>query len=51
MIILGIVLALLGYFLVIPILTWIGFILVGIGLVLTLLGVAGHTVGGRRTYY
>ncbi len=51
MIILGIVLLVVGYFLGIPILWTLGIILVVIGVILVLLGSAGRAVGGRRHYY
>ena len=51
MIVLGIVLLVVGYFLAIPILWTLGIILVVIGVILVLLGTAGHTIGGRRHYY
>lgn len=51
MIILGIVLLILGYFLVVPILETLGIILLVIGAVLWLLGGLGHAVGGRRYWF
>lgn len=51
MIVLGIILLIIGFVASIPILWTLGIILVLIGLVLTLLGAAGHAVGGRRFYY
>lgn len=51
MIILGIILALIGYFTSISILTTIGIILVVVGAVLTILGATGRAVGGRKTFY
>lgn len=51
MIILGIILAIIGFVAGIPILWTLGIILVVVGLVLMLLGSAGHAVGGRRHYY
>lgn len=50
MIVLGIVLAILGYFIFTP-LMYVGIALIVIGLVLTLLGSSGRAVGGRRTWY
>jgi hypothetical protein len=47
MIILGVILLLLGWFLHISLLYYIGGILLVIGLVLLLLGYAGRPVGGR----
>lgn len=46
-IILGIILALIGYFASISILTTIGIILVVVGAVLTILGATGNAIGGR----
>jgi hypothetical protein len=51
MIILGVILLIVGFIASIPILWTIGIILVVIGLVLALAGMAGHAVGGRRHYY
>jgi hypothetical protein len=51
LIILGVVLLLLGYFLLIPILQTIGIILLVIGVVLLLLGQFSGPVGGRRWWY
>lgn len=51
MIILGIVLLLLGFFLSIPILWTIGIILVVVGAVLAILGGTGRAIGGRRHWY
>lgn len=51
MIILGVILALIGYFANISILLTIGVILIVIGLVLWLLGATGRAVGGRAHYY
>ena len=51
MIVLGIILLLLGYFLSIPILTTIGIILLVIGAVLWILGSIGRPVGGRKVWY
>jgi hypothetical protein len=50
-IILGIILLLLGFFLKIAILWTIGIIVLVVGVILLLLGAAGHAVGGRRHYY
>jgi len=50
-IILGIVLLVLGYFLSISILTTLGIILVVIGAVLFILGSVGRPVGGRRYWF
>jgi hypothetical protein len=51
MIILGIVLFLLGYFLVVPILETLGIILAVIGVILWILGAAGRPVADRRYWY
>lgn len=51
MIILGVILLLLGWFLNIGILTTIGVILIIVGAVLWILGSMGRAVGGRRHYY
>jgi Family of unknown function (DUF6131) len=50
-IVLGIILALIGIFAKISILTTIGIILVVVGAVLTILGATGRAVGGRKTFY
>lgn len=50
MIILGVILLLLGFILAIPLLWTIGVIVLVVGLLLMLLGFAGHPVGGRRWY-
>ncbi len=51
MIVLGIILALIGFFAGISILTTIGIILIVVGAVLTILGATGRAVGGRKTFY
>lgn len=51
MIILGIVLLLLGWLAGVPILTTLGVVLIVIGVILELLSLAGHPLGGRRHYY
>lgn len=51
MIILGLILAIIGYLLGLGILTTIGIILLIVGLVLMLVGAVGHPVGGRRYWY
>ena len=51
MVILGVILLLLGWFLDIGILTTIGVILIIVGAVLWILGSMGRAVGGRRHYY
>lgn len=47
----GLILAVLGYFLGIGILTTIGVILIVIGAILWLVGSTGHALGGRRHWY
>ena len=51
MIILGVLLLIIGFVTGIGILWTIGIIVVIIGAILALLGMAGHAVGGRRHYY
>ncbi|EOM76847.1 DUF6131 family protein [Rhodococcus rhodnii] len=51
MIVLGIILLVLGFLLNVPILWTLGIIALVAGLVLTLLGMAGRAVGGRKTWY
>lgn len=51
MIVVGVVLLLLGYFLLIPILETVGVILLVIGVILLILGGIGHPVAGRRYWY
>jgi hypothetical protein len=51
MIILGIILLIIGFIAKIPILWTIGIVLVVIGAILALLGVAGREIGGRRHWY
>ncbi len=51
MIVLGIILALIGYFASISILTTIGIILVVVGAILSILGATGNAIGGRKTYF
>ncbi len=51
MIVLGIILLVLGYFIQIPILTTIGAILLVIGVVLFVFGRAGRAIGGRNHWY
>ena len=51
MIIIGIVLLILGWLLGISFLYYIGGIVLAVGLVLLLLGVLGHGVGGRKSYW
>jgi Family of unknown function (DUF6131) len=51
MIILGIILLVVGFLIKIPILWTIGIIVLVIGAILFLLGMAGREVGGRRHYW
>ena len=51
LIILGVLLLIIGFIAAIPILWTIGIIVLVIGAVLALLGMAGHAVGGRRHYF
>jgi hypothetical protein len=51
MIILGVILLIIGFVTGIAILWTIGIVVVVVGLILALLGLAGHAVGGRRHYY
>jgi Family of unknown function (DUF6131) len=51
MIIFGILLLIIGFVTGIAILWTIGIVVVIIGVVLALLGMAGHAVGGRRHYF
>jgi len=51
MIILGVILLIIGFVTGIAILWTIGIIVLAVGLILALLGFAGHAVGGRRHYY
>ncbi|WP_406498883.1 DUF6131 family protein [Streptomyces sp. NBC_00846] len=51
MIILGVILLVVGLVAGISILWTIGIVLVAIGIVLWILGAAGHAVGGRRHYW
>ena len=51
MIVLGVVLLLLGFFLHVPILWTLGIIALVVGVVLFILGSMGRAVGGRRHYY
>jgi uncharacterized protein DUF6131 len=51
MIIFGILLLIIGFVAGISILWTIGIVVVIIGVVLALLGSAGHAVGGRRHYF
>ena len=51
MIILGVILLIIGFLAKIAIVWTIGIIVVVVGVVLALLGMAGHAVGGRRHYF
>ena len=51
MIILGILLLVIGFVAGIAILWTLGIVVVIIGVILALLGMAGHAVGGRRHYF
>lgn len=51
MIVLGIVLAVIGYVAVIPILETIGVVLLVTGAALWVLGSTGHPIGGRSRWY
>lgn len=51
MIILGILLLIIGFVAGIAILWTLGIVVVIIGAILALLGMAGHAVGGRRHYF
>jgi hypothetical protein len=51
LIILGVILLIIGFVTGIAIIWTIGIIAVVIGVVLALLGMAGHAVGGRRHYF
>jgi hypothetical protein len=51
MILLGVVLMIIGFVAAIPIFWTVGIILLIIGIVLELMGTAGHAVRGRRHYY
>lgn len=51
MIILGVILLVLGYFLGIQLLYYLGGLLLIVGIVLVVLGSTGRAVGGRRHYF
>ncbi|HUY43642.1 MAG TPA: DUF6131 family protein [Acidimicrobiales bacterium] len=51
MIMLGFVLALIGFLAAIPILWSLGVTVLVFGIILMVLGTLGHEVGGRRHYY
>ena len=51
MIILGLILLVLGYFLGLQILYYLGGLLLIVGVVLVVLGGTGRAIGGRRHYF
>ena len=51
MIVLGIILIVVGYIVPIGIVATIGWILLVVGLILTILGAVVHGIGGRKTYF
>jgi uncharacterized membrane protein HdeD (DUF308 family) len=51
MIIIGILLLIIGFVTGVAILWTLGIVVVIIGVILALLGMAGHAVGGRRHYF
>ena len=51
LIILGVILLIIGFIAKIAIVWTIGIIVVVVGAILALLGMAGHAVGGRRHYF
>ena len=51
MIILGLILAVLGFILGVSVLWVIGLVLIAVGAILWIAGSAGHEIGGRRHYY
>lgn len=51
MIILGVVLLLIGFLFSVPIIWTLGILVLVVGAVLALLGMAGREIGGRRHYY
>lgn len=51
MVLLGVILLIIGFVLAAKILWSIGMIILLIGLVLWVMGAAGHAVGGRKHYY
>lgn len=51
MIILGVILLIIGFIAKIAIVWTIGIIVVVVGAILALFGMAGHAVGGRRHYF
>jgi Family of unknown function (DUF6131) len=51
LIILGIILLIIGFIAKVAIIWTIGIIVLVIGAIMALLGMAGHAVGGRRHYF
>lgn len=51
MIILGVILLVLGFILNIPILSWLGGLLVVVGVVFWILGATGRAVAGRKYWF
>ena len=51
MIILGIILLIIGFLANIAVVWTVGIIVLIVGAILALLGMAGHAVGGRRHYF
>jgi Family of unknown function (DUF6131) len=51
LIILGVILLIIGFIVHIAIVWTIGIIVVVAGVILALLGMAGHAIGGRRHYF
>ena len=51
MVVFGLILPIIGFVLAVKILWSIGMIVLLVGLVLWVLGAAGHAVGGRKHYY
>ncbi len=51
MIVLGIILLIIGFIAHIAIVWTVGIIVLIVGAILALLGMAGHAVGGRRHYF
>jgi hypothetical protein len=50
-IILGLVLAVVGWLVGLHLLLWLGVVILAVGLVLVLCGSVGHPVGGRRYWW
>lgn len=51
MMVLGVVLLIIGFVVHIPILWTLGLVVLVVGVILFLVGSAGHAVGGRRHYW